>query len=44
MGPPAVLLALSLSKVDDAFKIREELMGTMIIGYVIQGMNHGGEV
>lgn len=41
VGPPAVVLAVGLSKLDDAFMIREELMGTIIIGYVIQGMDNG---
>ena len=41
VGPPAVILALSLSKIDDAFMIREELVGTMVLGYVFQGMDSG---
>lgn len=38
VGPPAIFVALGLSKVDDAFKIREELIGTIIGGLSFQGM------
>lgn len=38
VGPPAILLALGLSTVNDAFKIREELIGTIIGGLCSQGM------
>lgn len=41
LGPPAMLLALGLSNVDDAFKIREELLATMIGGFCASGTGIG---
>lgn len=38
LGPPAVLLVLSLSNVDDAFKLREELLVTLVMGLLLTGM------
>lgn len=38
LAPPGFLLALTLSKIDDAFKIREELIGTIICGSAFLGM------
>lgn len=37
-GPPAIFLALGISKVDDAFKIREELIGNILGALFFEGM------
>lgn len=42
LGPAAILLVLSLSRVDDAFKIREELLGTIVVAFCASGMDIGG--